>query len=217
MSSPRWNTFFPRIQVDTYAQMHTKVKLLGGCRCRPYSLGGDTAKLLGGYISPGFGNPAYSSWFPAISHKIEKTSDENCAWTLLFFFTSLSVVSRLRDIPKKYFEKTEMGGGHKQPLGRQGSPGPTRSGGIMAKLTWPGVGEVAVWSSRKAAICRHTHSIVYAMGGLLSYFILHLICFEWCNFKGNRRSQGGAGGSTLPTEMSQMIKIAYCFFSFSFF
>ena len=24
------NTFFPRIQVDTYAQMHTRVKLLEG-------------------------------------------------------------------------------------------------------------------------------------------------------------------------------------------
>ena len=26
----KWNTFFPQIQVDTYAQMHTRVKLLGG-------------------------------------------------------------------------------------------------------------------------------------------------------------------------------------------
>ena len=32
----KWNTFFPRIQVDTYAHMHTSVKLLDGCRCRPY-------------------------------------------------------------------------------------------------------------------------------------------------------------------------------------
>ena len=29
--------FFPRIQVDTCAQMCSKVKLLGGCRCRPHS------------------------------------------------------------------------------------------------------------------------------------------------------------------------------------
>ena len=29
-SSPEMEQFFPRIQVDTYAQMHTKVKLLGG-------------------------------------------------------------------------------------------------------------------------------------------------------------------------------------------
>ena len=28
----KWNTFFPRIQVDTYAQMHARVKLLGGYR-----------------------------------------------------------------------------------------------------------------------------------------------------------------------------------------
>ena len=25
----KWNTFFPQFQVDTYAQMHTRVKLLG--------------------------------------------------------------------------------------------------------------------------------------------------------------------------------------------
>ena len=36
-SSPKMEHFFFRIQVDTYAQMYTKVKLLGGCRCRPYS------------------------------------------------------------------------------------------------------------------------------------------------------------------------------------
>ena len=44
--------------------MHTKVKLLGGCRCRLYYtqiVGGDTVNLLGGYIypspPPGFGTP----------------------------------------------------------------------------------------------------------------------------------------------------------------
>ena len=26
----KWDTFFPRIQVDTCAQMHTRVKLIGG-------------------------------------------------------------------------------------------------------------------------------------------------------------------------------------------
>ena len=29
-SSPKMKHFFPRIQVDTYAQMHTRVKLLEG-------------------------------------------------------------------------------------------------------------------------------------------------------------------------------------------
>ena len=29
-SHQKWNTFFPQIQVDTYAQMHTRVKLLDG-------------------------------------------------------------------------------------------------------------------------------------------------------------------------------------------
>ena len=27
---PKWNAFFPWIQVDTYAQMHTRIKLLRG-------------------------------------------------------------------------------------------------------------------------------------------------------------------------------------------
>ena len=43
----------------------------------------------------------YSSWLPTILQKIDKTLDENYVWTLLFLFTSLSVVLRLRDIPKK--------------------------------------------------------------------------------------------------------------------
>ena len=52
---------FSRNQVDTYAQMHTRIKLLGGYRCRPCSnYWGDTVKLLGGIYpqsSPGFGTP----------------------------------------------------------------------------------------------------------------------------------------------------------------
>ena len=52
--------YFSRIQVDTYAQMHTRVKLLGGCRCRPYSnYWGGYSQIIGGDISsPGFGTPA---------------------------------------------------------------------------------------------------------------------------------------------------------------
>ena len=26
----KWNTFFSRVQVDTYTRLHTRVKLLGG-------------------------------------------------------------------------------------------------------------------------------------------------------------------------------------------
>ena len=54
----KWNFCFPRIQVETCAQMHARVKLLGGCR--PYSnYWGDTAKLLGDIspIPPGFRHP----------------------------------------------------------------------------------------------------------------------------------------------------------------
>ena len=54
--------FSPRIQVDTYAQMHTRVKLLGGDADVDHTqtIGGDTAKLLGSIyppISPGFRHP----------------------------------------------------------------------------------------------------------------------------------------------------------------
>ena len=46
----KWNTFFPRIQVKTCAQMHTRVKLLGGDTDEDHTqiIGGDTVKLLGG-------------------------------------------------------------------------------------------------------------------------------------------------------------------------
>ena len=55
----KWNTFFPRIQVETCVQMHTGVKFLEGMQMKTILklLGGDTVKLLGGYIphpSPGF-------------------------------------------------------------------------------------------------------------------------------------------------------------------
>ena len=48
-SSPKMELFFRRIQVDTYAQMHTRVKLLGGDADVDHSqtIGGDTVKLLG--------------------------------------------------------------------------------------------------------------------------------------------------------------------------
>ena len=62
-SSPKMEDVFPQIQVDTYVQMHTRVKLLGGCRCRPYSnYWRDTVNLLGGiYPPPGFGIPDYTA------------------------------------------------------------------------------------------------------------------------------------------------------------
>ena len=58
----KWNTFFPRIQVETCAQMHTRVKLFGRSRCRPYSnnWGGYSQNIWRIYppIPPGFGTPA---------------------------------------------------------------------------------------------------------------------------------------------------------------
>ena len=45
----KWSTFFLRILVETCAQMHIKVKLLGGCRCGPSS------NYWGDISPPGFG------------------------------------------------------------------------------------------------------------------------------------------------------------------
>ena len=57
----KWNAFFPRIQVKTCAQMHTRVKLLGGDADEDHTqiIGGNTVKLLGGYILPGFDTPGW--------------------------------------------------------------------------------------------------------------------------------------------------------------
>ena len=59
--SQKWNTFFLRYQVETCAQMHTRVKLLEGMHIKTILklLGGDTVKLLRGYIPhrPGFRHP----------------------------------------------------------------------------------------------------------------------------------------------------------------
>ena len=52
-SSPKMEHFFPWIQVDTYAQMHTRVKLLGGMQMYTIlKLLGGTVKLLGGIYPP---------------------------------------------------------------------------------------------------------------------------------------------------------------------
>ena len=51
--SPKMKHFFPQIQVDPYAQMYTRVKLLGGCRYRPYSnYWGGYSQVIGGDIPP---------------------------------------------------------------------------------------------------------------------------------------------------------------------
>ena len=48
-----WKTFSPRIHVETSAQTQTRVKLLGGCRCRPYSnYWGGYSQIIGRDISP---------------------------------------------------------------------------------------------------------------------------------------------------------------------
>ena len=61
----KWNTFFPRIQQGTYAQMHTRVKLLRGDADVDHTqtIEGDAVKLLG-YLSPhppGFRHPCSQS------------------------------------------------------------------------------------------------------------------------------------------------------------
>ena len=44
--------FVPQILVETCAQMHTKVKLLGGCRCRLYSNYWGRYSQIGGIYLP---------------------------------------------------------------------------------------------------------------------------------------------------------------------
>ena len=47
-SSPKLEHFFPRILVETCAQMHSRVKILGECRCRPYSnYWGEYSQIIG--------------------------------------------------------------------------------------------------------------------------------------------------------------------------
>ena len=49
----KWNTFFPRIQVQTCAQMHTRVKLLEGMQMTTIlKLLGGYSQIIGGDISP---------------------------------------------------------------------------------------------------------------------------------------------------------------------
>ena len=62
-SSPKMEHFFPRIQVETCAQMHTRVKLLEGMQMKTILklLGGIQSNYWGEYIPhspPGFGTPA---------------------------------------------------------------------------------------------------------------------------------------------------------------
>ena len=55
-----WDTFFPQIQVETCAQMHTRVKLLEGMRMETILnlLGGIQSNYSGGQSPPGFGTSA---------------------------------------------------------------------------------------------------------------------------------------------------------------
>ena len=71
------NTFFPRIQVETCAQMHTRVKLMGGGGdadvYHTQIIGGIQSNYYGEYIPPsppGFGTPVYNS-NKSTAHKIE--------------------------------------------------------------------------------------------------------------------------------------------------
>ena len=52
--------FFPEIQVDTYTQMHTRVKLLGDAYVdHTQTIKRDAVKLLGDISPPGIGTPDY--------------------------------------------------------------------------------------------------------------------------------------------------------------
>ena len=81
----------------------------------------------------------YTSWWPAILQKIEKTSSENYLWTLLFLFPLLPVVLLLGDAPKKYSDfwvnRKGGGGGHKQSLGRARPPWPPVATALRVRCT----------------------------------------------------------------------------------
>ena len=70
-----WNTFFPRIQVETFAQTQTRVKLLGDAII-------DHTQIIGGDISqpipPGSGTPAERSSDP-FSH-LEDLTQNTSNW-----------------------------------------------------------------------------------------------------------------------------------------
>ena len=51
----------------------------------------------------------YSSWLSEILQTIEKISNEDFVWTLLFLFPLLSVVLSLRDAPKSILSKPKWG------------------------------------------------------------------------------------------------------------
>ena len=69
--------FFPRIQVQTYAQMRTRVKLLEGMQMKIILklLGGDTVKLLEGIYPP------IPHWF---RHPWQQVHMERAHWLFMF-------------------------------------------------------------------------------------------------------------------------------------
>ena len=59
----RWNTFFPRNQMEICAQMHTRVKLLEGMQMKTVlKFWGGYSQIIGGYILPGFRHPWLRAW-----------------------------------------------------------------------------------------------------------------------------------------------------------
>ena len=88
----KWNTIFPRIQVDTYAQMHTRVKLLGGSADVDHTqtIGGIQSNY-GGNISPptspGFGTPVNESGSAGTSHSVvDYIRQALVAWRMDWFW-----------------------------------------------------------------------------------------------------------------------------------
>ena len=64
----------------------------------------------------------YSSWWPAISQRMEKTSNENYVSTVLFFFPLLPVVLSLRDVPTCIQRKPKWEGAQAVVRGAQPPP-----------------------------------------------------------------------------------------------
>ena len=94
--------FFSRIQVQTCAQMHTRVKLLEGMQVKTILnvLGEIHSKYLGGYIPPRVSAPLCAMWFFSFPPRI-------CNGTKYFFSADKKVCA---------FAETERSTHHQNAL-----------------------------------------------------------------------------------------------------
>ena len=103
----KWNTLYPRIQVQTCAQMHTKVKLLEGMQMKTIlKLLGGYSQIIGGDISPHpprVSAPLFakqSLQFP-ISYQIKMKSKKRSSWDICCIFLANKGEDQKKVVPSK--------------------------------------------------------------------------------------------------------------------